>query len=102
MRIKKNDTVIVIAGADKGKTGKVLKVMPKDNKVVVEGVNVVTKHVKPSQVNPDGGRIKAEAPFNASNVAILDPKTKTATKVKYENKEGKKVRVTKKSSTVVA
>ena len=67
--------------------------------VVVEGVNVVTKHVKPSQINPDGGRIKAEAPFNASNVAILDPKTKTATRVEYQVIEGKKVRVTKKSQT---
>ena len=99
MRIKKNDTVIVIAGADKGKTGKVLSVSPKANKVVVEGVNVVTKHVKPSQANPDGGRIKAEAPFDASNVAILDPKTKTATRVEYQTIDGKKVRVTKKSQT---
>ena len=97
MRIKKNDTVIVIAGADKGKTGKVLKVI--GDTVVVEGINVITKHVKPSQANPDGGRIKAEAPFDASNVAILDPKTKTATRVEYQTVNGKKVRVTKKSQS---
>ena len=99
MKIKKNDIVIVIAGADKGKTGKVLSVSPKANKVVVEGVNVVTKHVKPSQANPDGGRVKAEAPFDASNVAILDPKAKVATRVEYQTIDGKKVRVTKKSQS---
>ena len=99
MYLKKGDTVVVISGSYKNKQGTVLKVLPKTGKVVVEGVNVVTKHVKPSQVNPDGGRIKAEAPFNASNVAILDPKTKTATRVEYQVIEGKKVRVTKKSQS---
>ena len=68
LHVRKGDTVLVIAGKDNGKTGKVLSVSPKANKVVVEGVNVVTKHVKPSQVNPDGGRVKAEAPFDASNI----------------------------------
>ena len=101
MKIKKGDKVVILSGDDKGKTGEVLKAMPKESKVVVQGVNLVKRHTKPSQTTP-GGIVTKEAAIHVSNVALVDPKTKTATKVKYENKDGKKVRVAKKSSTVIA
>ena len=97
MRVKKDDTVVVIAGKDKGKTGKVVKVFPKTNKVIVEGVNVVTKHQKPSAINPQGGIINKEAPIHISNVMPLDPETGKGTRVRFEMKDGKKVRVAVKS-----
>jgi len=75
MKIRKNDNVMVISGNDKGKTGKVLKVFPKDLRVIVEGINLRKRHTKPSQKNPQGGIIEKEAPIHASNVMILDPKT---------------------------
>lgn len=102
MRIKKGDKVVVIAGREKGKEGTVAKVLPKEEKVVITGLNMVKKHVKPNQAEPEGKITEKEAPIHVSNVALVDPKTKTATKVKYEIKDGKKVRVTKKSSTVIA
>ncbi|MFA5542503.1 MAG: 50S ribosomal protein L24 [Bacilli bacterium] len=101
MNVKKGDTVIVISGNDKGKTGKVLQVLVKENRVVVEGVNVVSRHTKPSNANPDGGIIKKEAPVHASNVQVLDPTTKEPTRVGKQVVEGKKVRVAKKSGTVL-
>jgi large subunit ribosomal protein L24 len=106
MKIKKGDVVAVISGADKPvkgkyKTGKVLKVYPKLEKVVVEGVNIVTKHNRPSQAKPEGGIEKKEAPISVSNVAYLDPVTKKPTKVGYQEVNGKKVRVAKKSGTVL-
>ena len=97
MRVKREDTVVVIAGKDKGKTGKVVKVFPKTNKVIVEGVNVVTKHQKPSAINPQGGIINREAPIHISNVMPLDPETGKGTRVRFEMKDGKKVRVAVKS-----
>ena len=98
MKIKKNDTVIVLSGDDKGKTGVVKQAMPKENKVVVEGVNMVKRHTKPSQNNP-GGIISKEAAINVSNVAIVhDGK---ATKVGYKVVDGKKVRVARKSGAVI-
>ena len=97
MRVKKDDTVVVIAGKDKGKTGKVVKVFPKTNKVIVEGVNVVTKHQKPSAINPQGGIINKEAPIHVSNVMPLDPETGKGTRVRFEMRDGKKVRVAVKS-----
>ena len=102
MRIKKGDKVIVIAGREKGKEGTITKVLPKEEKVIIGGVNMVKKHVKPNQAEPEGKITEKEAPIHVSNVALIDPKTKTATKVKYEIKDGKKVRVAKKSSTVIA
>ena len=102
MRIKKGDKVVVIAGSEKGKEGTVSKVLPKEEKVIIAGINMVKKHVKPNQAEPEGKITEKEAPIHVSNVALVDPKTKTATKVKYENKDGKKVRVAKKSSTVIA
>ena len=101
MNVKKGDTVIVISGNDKGKTGKILKVLVKENRVVVEGVNVVSRHTKPSNANPDGGIIKKEAPIHASNVQVLDPKTNEPTKVGHQFVEGKKVRFAKKSGTIL-
>ena len=102
MRLKKGDKVVVIAGSEKGKEGTISKVLPKEEKVIIAGINMVKKHVKPNQAEPEGKITEKEAPIHVSNVALGDPKTKTATKVKYEIKDGKKVRVAKKSSTVVA
>lgn len=102
MRIKKGDKVVVIAGREKGKEGTVAKVLPKEEKVVITGLNMVKKHIKPNQAEPEGKITEKEAPIHVSNVALVDPKTKKATKVRYEIKDGKKVRVAKKSSTVIA
>lgn len=101
MFVKKGDTVVVIAGDYKGKQGTVQKVFVKTNRVLVEGVNVVTKHERPSQSNPDGGIVKKEAPIAISNVMLLDPKTNEPTRVGYKFEDGKKVRYAKKSGTVL-
>ena len=100
MVVKKGDTVVVISGNYKGKQGTVLKVNTKDNRVVVEGVNVVSRHTRPSQANPDGGIIKKEAPIDASNVMLVDPKTNKPTRVHFEEKDGKKARVAKSGSVI--
>jgi len=100
MRIKKDDTVIVLTGKDKGKTGKVLKAMPKENRVIVEGVNIQTKHAK--QTQKSAAEIKhQEGPIAVSNVAYYDTKAKTATKIGYKVEDGKKVRVAKKTGNVI-
>jgi large subunit ribosomal protein L24 len=97
-KIKKGDTVVVLAGKDKGKTGEVTRVDPKASKVVVSGVNVSVRHRKPSQANPQGGLDRFEAPLHISNVALADPKSGKATRVRIEaGKDGKKVRVAVKS-----
>jgi len=97
MKIKKNDNVIVIAGNYKGSTGKVLKVFPKMNRIIIEGVNLRKRHTKPNQANPQGGIIEKEAPIHASNVMLLDPKsnepTRIGTKIIIDDKTGKKRRV---------
>ena len=100
MRIKKNDTVVVITGKDKGKHGKVLKAMPKDNKVVVEGVNMQTKHAKATR-NTAAEIKHFEGPIDASNVMLYDAKAKEVIKVAYEVRNGKKVRVSKKTGNVI-
>jgi large subunit ribosomal protein L24 len=101
LKIKKDDQVIVIAGKDKGKSGKVLRVLPKESRVVVEGVNIVTRHQRASQASA-GGLLKKEAPLHISNVAIADPKTGKATRVGYQTlKDGKKVRVARASGEVI-
>jgi large subunit ribosomal protein L24 len=97
LHVKKGDKVQVISGKDKGKQGVILEAYPKLNRVLVEGVNVVKKHAKPSQANPQGGILSQEAPIHASNVMPLDPKTGVPTRVGYKEVDGKKVRVAKKS-----
>lgn len=101
MRIKKGDTVEVIAGKDKGKTGKVLRCIPKLDRVVVEGVNVVTKHQKPRGPQQPGGITKSEAPIHVSNVMYYDTKTKKKSKIGYSFENGKKVRVIKSSGATI-
>jgi len=100
-KIRKGDTVVVLSGKDKGKTGEVIRSMPKDSKVVVSGVNVAARHRKPSQVNPQGGIDRKEAPLHVSKVAIADPKTGKATRVRFEDRNGKKVRVAAKSGELI-
>ncbi|AKP45535.1 MULTISPECIES: 50S ribosomal protein L24 [Bacillus] len=97
MHVKKGDKVMVISGKDKGKTGVILAAFPKKNRVIVEGVNIVKKHAKPSQLNPQGGIISQEAPIHVSNVMPLDPKTNEPTRVGYQIVDGKKIRIAKKS-----
>ena len=98
MKIKKGDKVEVLTGKDKGKRGEVLRVYPEKNKVVVEGVAIAKRHVKPNAANQQGGIVEAEAAIDASNVALIDPKTDKPTRVGYLIKEdGTKVRVSKKS-----
>lgn len=97
-RIKKDDTVVVIAGKGKGTRGRVLQVFPRADKVLVEGVNVVTKHIKPSQRNPQGGRVRREAPIHISNVMLADPKTGEPTRIRINTlADGRRVRVAVKS-----
>ncbi|VVT15548.1 50S ribosomal subunit protein L24 [Sphingomonas sp. EC-HK361] len=91
-KIKKGDKVIVLSGKDKGKTGTVTIAMPKDGKVVVEGVNIATRHSKPSQADPQGGLKRVEAPLHISKVAHVTADGKP-TRVRFETKDGKKVRV---------
>ena len=91
--IKSGDTVVVIAGADKGKTGRVLRVVTDKDRVVVEGVNRVWKHVRPSQRNPQGGRIQKDAPIHVSNVMPLDPSTGKGARVKFSEIGGRKHRI---------
>lgn len=100
-KIKKGDNVIVIAGRDKGKTGEVAKVLPKENRVVVQGVNMVKRHNRPTQFSA-GGIEEKEAAINISNVALVDPKTGNATRVGFKVLEdGKKVRFAKASGEVI-
>jgi large subunit ribosomal protein L24 len=100
-KIKKGDRVVVLSGKDKGKHGEVTQSMPKDGKVVVSGVNIITRHRKPSQTNPQGGLEKAEAPMHVSKVAIEDPKTGRATRVRFEVRDGTKVRVAARSGELI-
>ncbi|MBR6730443.1 MAG: 50S ribosomal protein L24 [Alphaproteobacteria bacterium] len=101
MKIKKGDQVIVITGRDKGKTGEVIKSMPKENKVIVQGINLVKRHTKPTQESA-GGIISKEAPIHVSNVALIDPKDGKATRVGFKVEDGKKVRVSKRSGEVIS
>ncbi|MBQ6179272.1 MAG: 50S ribosomal protein L24 [Bacteroidales bacterium] len=97
LHIKKGDTVYVNAGNDKGKTGKVLTVIPAKDRVIVEGVNVVSKHTKPNAAHPQGGIIKQEAGVHISNLQLIDPSTNKPTRVGYKVVDGKKIRYAKKS-----
>ena len=95
--IKKGDTVIVNAGNDKGKTGKVLSVLRDKDRVIVEGVNMVSKHTKPNAKYPQGGILKQESGIHISNLQLIDPQSGKATRVGYKTVDGKKVRYAKKS-----
>jgi large subunit ribosomal protein L24 len=101
-KIKKGDSVVVRSGKDKGRSGTVLAVMPKDGKVLVQGVNVAARHRKPSQTNPQGGIDRREAPMHISKVGLADPKSGKATRVRFETgKDGNKVRVAVKSGETI-
>lgn len=101
MKIKVNDNVIVLAGKDRGKEGKVIATIAEEEKVIVEGVNVVKKHQKNRYQEKSGEVIEKAMPIHVSNVALIDPKTKKPTRIGYEIKDGKKVRVAKKSGQTV-
>ena len=100
-KIKKGDSVVVRSGKDKGRTGTVLQVLPKEDKIVVQGVNIAARHRKPSQTNPQGGIDRFEAPMAISKVGLADPKTGAATRVRFEDRGGKKVRVAVKSGEAI-
>jgi len=101
MKVKKDDRVIVLAGKDKGKIGQVTAVMPKENRVVVAGVNMIARHTKPSATSPQGGIVRREASIHASNVAHLDPKDNKPVRVGFKTVKDKKVRVAKRSGEVI-
>ena len=101
MKIKKGDTVIVIAGKEKGKEAKVIKVLPKEDKVLLEGLNKVKKHIKPKIAGKSGQIVEKEMPIHISNVAIKDPKTGKPSRVRYEIKGDKKIRVAAKSGAEI-
>ena len=99
-KIKKGDTVVVLSGKDKGRTGEVVRAMPKDGKVIVSGVNVHARHRKPTQENPQGGIERKEAPLHVSNVAIATADGKPS-RVRFEQRDGKKVRVAAKTGELI-
>ena len=103
IKIKKNDTVIVTTGNSKGVKGKVIKVYPNQNRAMVEGANMISKHTKPNAANPQGGIVKQEAKLHISNLMLIDPKLGEATKVgrKVDEKTGKIVRYSKNSGEVI-
>ncbi|WP_225442580.1 50S ribosomal protein L24 [Paenibacillus lycopersici] len=102
LHVKKDDTVMVITGKDKGKKGRVIAAYPRQNRVLIEGVNMVKKHSRPSQANPQGGIIEQEAAIHVSNVMHIDPKSGKVTRIGYKVLDnGKKVRVAKKSGEVI-
>ena len=100
-KIRKGDRVVVLSGKDKGRHGTVVRAMPKEGKVVVEGINVHARHTKPSQARPQGGIVRAEAPLHVSKVAIEDPKTGKPTRVRFEERDGRKVRVAVRSGELI-
>jgi len=101
LKIKSGDIVRVIAGDHKGSEGKIVRVLREKNKAIVEGVNMVSKHTKPSAKNPQGGIVKKEAPIHVSNLCLIDPKSKEVTKVGFKQEGDKKVRFSKKSNQVL-
>lgn len=102
VRLKKDDDVIIVAGKDKGKTGKINRIARKTDRVFVEGVNVVNRHTKPSLQNQDGGIVEKTMSIHISNVMLVDPKSKKPTRVGFKVEGGKKVRFAKDSGTILA
>ena len=100
-RVKKGDTVFVISGKDKGKTGTVIKVIPETDMVVVQGINMVTKHQRPTQRVPEGKRLQKEAPIHACKVMPVDPKTGRGTRIRIKVEGDKKIRVAAKTGSVI-
>ena len=100
-KIKKGDQVVVLSGKDKGRTGTVMQVMPKDGKLLVDGINVAARHRKPTQTNPQGGIDRAPAPMAIAKVAVADPKDGKPTRVRFEERDGKKVRIAVKSGEAI-
>src|SRR5690606_14392471 len=100
-KLRRDDQVVILAGKDKGKSGKILSIYWKQNRVLVEGINKIKKAVKPTQENPNGGIIDVERAVHLSNVALVDPKTGKPTRVKIEKKDGKNIRVAVKSGTAL-
>jgi large subunit ribosomal protein L24 len=100
-KIKKGDRVVILSGKDKGKQGEVTKSMPKDGKVIVSGVNIITRHKKPTQTDPQGGLERTEAPMHVSKVALQDPKSGKPTRVRFEVRDGNKVRVAARSGETI-
>jgi large subunit ribosomal protein L24 len=100
-KIKKGDSVVVLSGKDKGRSGTVTKVMPKAGKVVVDGINVAARHRKPTQANPQGGIDRSPAPMAICKVAVADPKDGKPTRVRFEERDGKKVRIAVKSGETI-
>jgi large subunit ribosomal protein L24 len=101
LKIKKKDRVIVIAGKDKGKTGEVTAVLPKENRVIVSGINMLGRHTKPSQTNPQGGIVRRESPIHISNVAHLDPKDNKPVRAGFKMVKDRKVRFARRSGEVI-
>lgn len=101
LRIKKNDLVEVVAGNDKGKRGRIIRVLTKDEKVLVQGLNLRYKHVRRTQQNPQGGRVRREFPIHISNVALVDPSTDTPTRFGVKVENGKRIRYAKKSGEAI-
>jgi large subunit ribosomal protein L24 len=102
MKVKKGDRVVVLSGKDRGKRGEVIENLPREGRVVVRGVNIMTRHVKPSQADPQGGLKMVEAPLHVSKVALEDPKTGKPTRVGFRiNGDGTKVRIAKRSGEVI-
>ena len=101
MRIKKGDTVQVLAGNDKGKTGEVLEVIPKDSKIVVKGINVRKKHIKPRKQGEEGGKIPVECAIDSSKVNVVCPKCGKTTRIEYKVEDNKKVRICKKCGATI-
>ena len=103
MRIKKNDMVRVMSGNDRGKEGKVLKVFPEKDRVIVEKINLIKRHQRPTQINPQGGIVEKEAPIHASNVMLVCPNTKKPTRIGKETlSDGSRARVSKKSGEMLS
>jgi len=100
-KIKKGDKVVILSGKDKGKHGEVTRSLPREDKVVVSGVNIITRHKKPTQGNPQGGLEKSEAPLHISKVALEDPKTGKPTRVRFEVQGDKKVRIAVRSGETI-